>query len=116
MLRYLAAAALLSASSMAHAQAEELSLEHRMLLRCAATAAMVAAAQEAGDPKMADYPDMRERGREFFIRTSVQVMDEARVSRETVEARLFTEARDIRAAGTVHQMMPVCLPLVVQSQ
>lgn len=116
MLRNLPALALILAPLAVQAQATPLSLEHRMLLRCAATAAMVAHGQETGNAAMASYPDMRERGREFFIRASVQVMDEAGVSRELVEQELRSEARNIVREDTVHQMVPICLPLIPQEQ
>lgn len=112
MIRILTALALIATPLAAAAQPAPLSLEHRMLLRCAATAAMVAYGQEKGDPAMADYPDLRERGRDFFIRASVRVMDEAGLDRGLVETALRAEAADIAAAGSVHQMMPVCLPLI----
>lgn len=112
MIRILTALALIATPLAAMAQPAALSLEHRMLLRCAATAAMVAHGQQSGDPAMADYPDLRERGRDFFIRASVRVMDEASLERGIVEAALRAAAADIAAAGAVHQMMPVCLPLI----
>ncbi len=122
MLRFLPAFALLLTPFAVHAQAEAeagvqeapLSLDHRMMLRCAATAALVARGQETGDPAMADYPDLRVRGREFFVRASVRVMDEAGLARETVERHLREEAGDIVRAASVHEMMPLCLTIIPQ--
>ncbi len=114
MARFIPALVLLIAPFAVHASGQPLSLEHRMLLRCAATAALVARGQETGDPAMAAYPDMRQRGREFFIRASVRVMDEAGAAREAVEMQLRAEALDIVSTRAVHQMMPVCLPIIPQ--
>ncbi|KLE34896.1 hypothetical protein [Aurantiacibacter luteus] len=93
-------------------EAPRLSLEQRMLVRCSAAFAIVARGQEAGDATMRAYPDLRLRGREFFVQASARVMDEAGLGREAVAAALGAEARDIRDNGTLAQVMPACLPLL----
>src|SRR5690606_42148805 len=59
----------------------QLTLEHRMLLRCSAAFALIAYRQETGDPEVQQYPPLKERGSEFFVRASARVMDEAGLDR-----------------------------------
>ncbi len=93
-------------------QAEPLSLEHRMLLRCSAAFATVAQGQAQGSAEAQQFPDLRDRGQEFFVRASAQVMDEAGLDREQLTAALTTEAQDLRDGETLDQIMPVCLALL----
>ncbi|APE27791.1 hypothetical protein [Aurantiacibacter gangjinensis] len=92
----------------------ELSLEHRMLLRCSAAFSMVAAAQASGNETGAQYPDMGGSGREFFVRSAARVMDEADLDRTQIEALLSAEAQAIWDEDTLDDIMPVCLRLLVQ--
>jgi len=92
--------------------APQLSLEHRMLVRCSAAFAMVAYGQASGQEDALRYPDMRERGEEFFIRASAQVMDEAGLDRAQIEAALTAEAQDLRDSNTLDDVMPACLALL----
>ena len=43
--------------------------------------ALVANRQESGDPSVQQYPPLKERGGEFFVRASARVMDEAGLDR-----------------------------------
>ena len=90
-----------------------LSQEHRMLLRCSAAFAIVADAQERGPAGASNYPALAGPGREFFVRASARVMDEVGLDRQQISAALTAEARDLRDAGTLDKVMPVCLPLLV---
>jgi hypothetical protein len=94
------------------AQAPALSLEHRMLLRCSAAFALIANRQSAGEAEALAFPPIAARGREYFVRASARVMDEALLDRAAVAQALETEARDLVANGTVAQVMPVCLALL----
>jgi hypothetical protein len=82
------------------AQEPPLTLEHRMLLRCSAAFAIVATQQQSGTASALAYPPLGERGREYFVRSSVRVMDELQLSREQVEARLRTEVEALRKASS----------------
>ena len=108
------AALSLSAPTIAPAQAPapQLSLDHRMLLRCSAAFALVANGQENGNAEALRYPDLSQRGREFFVRASAQVMDEAGLDRAQIAAALSAEAQDLWDNGTLEQVMPVCLGLL----
>ena len=83
-----------------------------MMLRCSAAFALVAARQAAGEPDSATFPPMAASGREYFVRASAQVMDEAGLDRAAVSSALETEARDLVEQGTLAQVMPVCLGLL----
>ena len=87
----------------------ELSLEHRMLLRCSAAFALVANRQATGDPTAAEYPPLKERGSEYFVRASARVMDEAGLDRSAVDAALRAEAQALLQGGTLAAVMPACL-------
>jgi hypothetical protein len=93
-------------------QEAPLSLEHRMLLRCSAAFATVAQGQAQGSAEALAFPDLRQSGREFFVRASAQVMDEAGLNREQIAAALTNEAQQLRDGDTLEQIMPVCLALL----
>ncbi len=114
MIRIAIAFALLAAPTLAAAQTPvpQLSLDHRMLVRCSAAFAIVATGQGNGNSEAMRYPDMGEHGREFFVRASAQVMDEAGLDRSQIEAALSAEAQDLRDNGTIDEVMPVCLSLL----
>ena len=91
------------------AQPTPLSLEHRMLLRCSAAFALVAARQDAGDAEALAYPPLKERGREFFVRASAKVMDEAKLDRAALAEAMRSEAEAMVDAPSLDQIMPPCL-------
>jgi len=113
----LVAAASLAAPAFAQpAPPPQLSLEHKMLLRCSAAFALVANRQAAGDADALQYPPLEERGREFFVRSSARVMDEAKLDRAAIEAALTVEAQSLLQAGAVRAVMPVCLSVLDASE
>lgn len=87
----------------------QLSLEHRMLLRCSAAFALVATRQAAGDPEAMAHPPLKDRGTEFFVRASARVMDEGGLDRAQIAQALTAEARTLAAPGALEPMMPACL-------
>ena len=94
----------------------QLSLEHRMLLRCSAAFALVARWQQAGIAEFVQYPPLDERGREFFVRASAKVMDEAKLDREAIQAALVVEAQSLLPPGAVAAIMPACLSALEASE
>ena len=90
----------------------ELSLEHRMLLRCSAAFAMVAYGQDNGNEAALRYPHDEEAYREFFVRASGQVMDETGMDEDAISAALSREAQDLWDSGTLEQVMPPCLDML----
>jgi hypothetical protein len=71
-------------------------LEHRLLLRCSAAFAIVAAEQQRGAASALAYPPLSERGREYFVRSSVRLMDDLQLPRERVEASLRAEVEALQ--------------------
>ena len=92
----LALSAVLLAVPAAAQEAPRFTLEHRMLLRCSAAFAIVAGEQQRGVASAAQYPPLAERGREYFVRASVRLMDDLALTREQVEASLRTEAEGLQ--------------------
>jgi hypothetical protein len=111
----LSAALLASPAAAQVAPAPQLTLEHRMLLRCSAAFALVAYRQGAGDAEAAQYPPLKERGGEFFVRASARVMAEAGLDRAAIGSALEGEARTLLEGGTLAAVMPVCLSLLEAS-
>lgn len=87
-----------------------------MLLRCSAAFALVAYRQESGDPEVAQYPPLKQRGGEFFVRASARVMDEAGLDRAAISKALEAEARALLQGGTLTAIMPVCLSALDASE
>jgi len=94
------------------ADAPQLSLEQLTAMRCSAAFAIVAVRQAQGDADALAYPALAERGREFLVRSSAQLMDEAELSRETVATLLQAEAQKLSEADKISQIMPSCLLLL----
>jgi hypothetical protein len=100
----------------AHAQplagqpAVAMTLEQQMLLRCSAAFALGAGEQQRTAPGAPASPPLAERGREFFVRSAARLMDELKLTREQVEARLRQEAQALSARpGRLAEVMPPCL-------
>lgn len=91
------------------AQPASLSLEHRMLLRCSAAFALVSARQDAGDAEALAYPPLKERGREFFVRASAKVMDEAKLDRAALAGAMRREAEAVVDEDALERILPPCL-------
>lgn len=87
-----------------------LSLEQRTALRCSAAFAIGAVLQQRGEH--ADWPPLAERGREFFVRASAQVMDETGRSREQIADELGAQARELADPQALAAAMPPCLMLL----
>jgi len=101
-------AALLAAAAPAAAPA--LTLEQRTMLRCSAAFALVANRQRAGEPDALAFPDVGERGREYFVRAMASLMDTAGLGREAIAALVAGEAQDLAAdSRTLYRAMPSCL-------
>ena len=110
----LLAATLHSQATVPGAGAEQpaLSLDQGMVLRCSAAIAIAAHGQDRGDAVMRAWPDLRQSGREFFVRSSARLMDEAGLDRAAITALMQDEARSLREEGTLQAVMPVCLTLL----
>ena len=87
-------------------------IQQKTALRCSVAFALVAEGQARGDPTVADYPPLGERGREFFVRSSAQIMDETGMSREAVAGLLAAEVAGLQEPETLASVMPPCLLLL----
>ena len=99
----------------AEAEETKLSLENRSLLRCAAAFALVVRAQKDGEESALKWPELGERGREFFVRALAQVMDQTGYDREGLARVTGVEAQQIRDSGELDKMMPACLVMLENS-
>ena len=108
----LAMATLVSPVQAQQVAAPELTAQQNTALRCSVAFALVAEGQAKGDAKMAGYPALGERGREFFVRRSAQLMDETGLGRDHVAALLAGEIATLQAGGELAQVMPPCLLLL----
>lgn len=90
--------------------ATPLSMQQQAALKCSAAFALGAAGQAQGQNKA--WPILAGRGKEFFVRASAAIMDEAGWTREQVAAELTAQARTLRRPGELEAAMPPCLMLL----
>ena len=108
----LALAALVPAARAQTPPAPELTAQQTTALRCSVAFALAADGQAMWEPAMAEYPALGERGREFFVRSSAQIMDQTGMTREQVAALLAAEIEELRASEALGAVMPPCLLLL----
>lgn len=92
--------------------AKPLTLPQQTGLRCAAAFALVERDRANGASLHPAYPDLKTRGKEFFVRTAAQVMDETGSSREQVQQMIQSEAKDLSQPGRLADVMSGCLLLL----
>lgn len=88
------------------------SLEQEAALRCSAAFALVSAGQERGNEEALQFPPLAERGKEYFVRSMAQVMDDTGMTREQVSALVGAKAQQLWDDGEVEDAMPACLLLL----
>ena len=103
-----AALALAATPALAQQPAPRLTDAQQTLLHCSATFALVSGRQHAGDKEALAFPDVTTRGREYFVRALVQLMDEAGLDHDTVARLVQAEAAQLDSPDLLKQM-PVCL-------
>ncbi len=86
-----------------------------MLVRCSVAFAMTAFAQDNGNAHAQQYPPLAERGQEFFVRSSAQVMDEVGLDFDQMAALHEREAQELWDNQQIDEIMPACLQLLEQS-
>jgi hypothetical protein len=101
----------LAAPSLAQqsAPAPQLTDDQRVLLHCSATFALVANRQKAKDPQALAFPDVTERGREYFVRAMVQLMDQAGLDEAAIRSLATAEASRLLEPTTLYKQMPASL-------
>lgn len=92
--------------------APPLPLEQQTALRCAAAFALVSAAQTRGDPDALALPPLGQRGREYFVRVSAQIMDQYGLTRDQVAGMLGLEAHTLVRSGQSLDAARPCLVLL----
>jgi hypothetical protein len=90
-------------------RAPQLTDDQRTLLHCSATFALVATRQKAKDPQALAFPDVTERGREYFVRAMVQLMDQAGLDEAAIRSLATAEASRLLEPTTLYKQMPACL-------
>ena len=111
-LRFPALALVLTAPALAQEQGppKPLSLQQASALKCSAAFAIGAAMQARGQGS--GWPALGQRGREFFVRASAQIMDETGRTRDQVAAELSGEAKQLGEPGALAAAMGPCLLLL----
>jgi hypothetical protein len=109
MTRAFIAAALALASTSSLAQRPPLIAGQQTLLHCSATFALVSGRQHAGDKEALAFPDITARGREYFVRALVELMDEAHLDHDTVAGLVQAEAAKMQDSPALFAGMPACL-------
>ncbi|QYJ07619.1 hypothetical protein [Qipengyuania flava] len=113
MLSLLAPLALVLTQAPAAQALPELNLEQGSALRCSVAFGLVHRGQLGGDPAMAAYPVMAERGQEFFVRTAAQLMDDLDIDRTTIMGLVERESAEFAAAPQrLGEVMPACLMML----
>lgn len=116
MLTFLAPLALSLAQAGPATEPPKLTLEQASALRCSVAFGLVHKGQLEGDATMARYPVMAERGREFFVRTTAQLMDELGIDREAIMVLVTRESTALTtSSGRLDEVMPACLMMLESS-
>jgi hypothetical protein len=118
----LVATSLLAFAANAQAPAASPAPDLDRSVHCAALFALVAAEQKAGKPDALRHPPLGERGKAFFVETSLRLRDERGVPLESVAALFRTEIAKINGTGTtadergerITADLPGCLALLDQ--
>lgn len=112
MLRLVSLALFVAAPSAAQSAPEPapLSLQQASALKCSAAFALGAAAQARGEA--AEWPPLAGRGREFLVRSSARIMDEAGWSRDLVALKLKEQAAALAEPASLRSAMGPCLLLL----
>ena len=114
------AAALFALAPAAAALAQPAVVDLDTAVRCSAAFGIVAAEQARGTTVARVYPPMAQRGREFFVQTGARLMDEQKLTRPQVQARMKAEVEGLQRqaaasadpAATMRGVMTPCLALL----
>lgn len=91
------------------AQAVPLTLEQTTSLRCSAAFALVSYGQSQGNADALKWPVKEAQAREFFVRTTANLMEETGLSREAVTTLMGQEAQKLVEGDALEKVMPACL-------
>ncbi|MFZ1743998.1 MAG: hypothetical protein WAT93_14180 [Pontixanthobacter sp.] len=99
----------ITGASLSAQSSPKLSLEQTSAVRCAAAFALVAQDQARGNTEASQYPELGERGREFFVRIAARLMDETGADRAIVADLMQSEAQKLQRDGNLSEVMQPCL-------
>lgn len=86
-----------------------LTADQQTLLHCSALFAVVSGRQHAGDKAALAFPDVTAKGREYFVRALVELMDEAHLDHDAITALVQAEAAKLQESPDPLAGMPACL-------
>ncbi len=86
-----------------------LTMPQQTALRCSVGIAMAAERQRAGTGADPDWPDLTERGREFFVRSLARLMDETGMTREALMQAAAPQVAELQQGEQLEEVMPACL-------
>ena len=89
-----------------------LTLPQQTSVRCSAAFAVVVRERNRDGASYPEYPELHERGQEFFIQALAQVMDETGMGREAVTSLVMAEVDTLSEPQALKDIMPGCLLLL----
>lgn len=97
-----------------------LGLQHKTLVRCSAAFAIIAHEQGQGVQSALAFPDLRQRGQEYFVRTGAQLIDDLQLTQQQVQGLYVQEVKRLQdesflsddPAAFVASLMQPCLILL----
>ena len=90
----------------------QLNLAQQTSLRCSAAFALVQRDRNGDRNSHPDYPEMEERGKEFFIQTGLQLMAETGIGEAQYQELIYAEIDSLSAPQKLAEVMPGCLLLL----
>ena len=89
-----------------------LEIRQQTALRCSVAIAMAAEQQRMGSAEDKSWPDLTTRGREYFVRSMAQLMDETGATREGIALYARPEVEALKQPGRLAEVMPACLVML----
>lgn len=93
----------------------QLPVEEATAPRCSVAFAIIQGAQEAGDERARQWPDLVDaKAREFFVRSMARLMDDRKLDRAQIEQLVDRETKRLLSDDdkAANDMMPSCLLLL----
>ena len=90
-------------------QTVPLTLEQATSLRCSAAFALLSYGQSQGNADALKWPVKEAQAREFFVRTTANLMEDTGLSREAVSDAMAKEAEKLVSGNALEEVMPACL-------
>ncbi|TMM45871.1 hypothetical protein [Qipengyuania marisflavi] len=89
-----------------------LPIQQQTALRCSVAIAMAAERQRMGNGADPSWPDLRERGREFFVQSLAKLMDETGMTREGLALQAGPVVAELQQPGKLAEIIPACLMML----